>query len=141
VLPVLAHTDYFLPNTDEARILTGLEDPVKQAQALSRGESSTTAIVTLGPNGSIAVSGQKIIRTPAYIVQSVDESGAGDAFAAGLILGLIKAWPLEDALRFAAVIGASCTRAVGCSDGVFTLQEALSFIKEKEPTTPASEVS
>jgi sugar/nucleoside kinase (ribokinase family) len=138
VLPVLTHTDYFLPNNDEARILTGLEDPVKQAQALSRGDPSATVIVTLGPNGSVAVRGQRIIKTPAYKMQSIDESGAGDAFAAGLIVALMKTWPLEDALRFAAAIGASCTRAVGCSDGVFTIQEALSYIAKNEPAPPSS---
>jgi 5-dehydro-2-deoxygluconokinase len=59
----------------------------------------------------------------------VDESGAGDAFAAGLIAGVLEGWPLERTLRFAAAVGASCTRALGCTDGVFSMEEALAFLE------------
>ena len=41
----------------------------------------------------------RVFRAGAYAVESVDESGAGDAFAAGFIIGLIEQWPLEQTLR------------------------------------------
>ena len=64
---------------------------------------------------------------------SIDESGAGDAFAAGLIVGILEAWPLEFTLRFAAAVGASCTRAVGCSASVFSFREAMDYLKSIAP--------
>ncbi len=130
VLPALPYTDYFLPNTDEARLLTGVGTAREQARALSRHNPNTTIVVTLGPSGSLAVKGSQVIETPAFAMPSIDESGAGDAFAAGLIVGILESWPLEFALRFAAAVGASCTRAVGCSAGVFGFAEAMGFLRD-----------
>jgi len=66
-------------------------------------------------------------------VATVDESGAGDAFTAGLIAGLLQQWELEYTLSFAAALGASCTRALGCSAGVFTFDEAVAFLEAANP--------
>ena len=74
----------------------------------------------------------KGLRAPAYSVSCVDESGAGDAFAAGFISGLLEKWPLEKTLRFASAVGASCTRALGCTEGVFRFEEALAFIAKHD---------
>jgi sugar/nucleoside kinase (ribokinase family) len=132
VLPALAFTDYFLPNNDEAALLTGFTDPFQQARELAHHHPMTTVVITLGDRGSLAVKGTEIIETPAFPMSSIDESGAGDAFAAGLIVGILEAWPLEFALRFAAAVGASCTRAVGCADGVFRFEEALTYLRQAE---------
>jgi sugar/nucleoside kinase (ribokinase family) len=61
-------------------------------------------------------------------MESVDESGAGDAFAAGFITGLLENWSLDRTLRFASAVGASCTRALGCTEGVFHFDEAQSYV-------------
>jgi sugar/nucleoside kinase (ribokinase family) len=71
-----------------------------------------------------------VIQADRFKVKSVDESGAGDAFAAGLISGLLEEWSLENILRFASAIGASSTRALGCINGVFNISEARAFIAE-----------
>ena len=110
VLPVLPYTDYFLPNTDEAMLLTGIASPLEQAKEFSRRASGATVVVTLGASGSLAMQGERVIQTPAFKMASVDESGAGDAFTAGIIVGILEGWPLEFTLRFAAAVGASCTR-------------------------------
>ena len=62
----------------------------------------------------------------------MDESGAGDAFAAGFITGLLEEWPLDYILCFASAVGASCTRALGCHDGVSCFDEAQQMISERE---------
>ena len=129
VIPALAYADYFLPNDDEARLLTGISEPLEQARALSRYNAQGTVIITQGSRGSLALRGRQVIETPAFIMDSVDESGAGDAFAAGLIVGLLEGWPLDANLQFAAAVGASCTRALGCSTGVFRFDEAVAYIK------------
>lgn len=129
VIPALAYTDYFLPNDDEAHLLTGISQPLEQARALSRFNAQGTVVITLGSRGSLALRGERIIETPPFPMRSVDESGAGDAFAAGLIVGLLEGWPLDANLQFAAAVGASCTRALGCSDGVFRFDEAVAFVK------------
>jgi sugar/nucleoside kinase (ribokinase family) len=130
VLPALPYTDYFLPNSDEAKLLTGISVPLEQARELARHSPQTVVVITLGPRGSLAIKAGRVVETPAFHMKSIDESGAGDAFAAGLIVGILEAWPLESALRFAAAVGASCTRSIGCSASVFDFREAIDYLKQ-----------
>lgn len=126
----LAHTDYFLPNEDEARWITGADDVSAQIAALAKIGPSCTTIVTRGARGAILAHGAELIEVDGYGLDAVDASGAGDAFAAGFVCGLLRKWPLRDTLQFANAVGASCTRAVGCTAGVFTYNEAISFVRE-----------
>ena len=122
--PVLPFTDYFLPNQDEARALTGLDSAADQAECLAQFNAACTVVITRGRDGSLTRCGNEFLDTPPFRVDSVDESGAGDAFAAGFITGLLENWPIGETLRFAGAVGASCTRALGCHDGVFHFEEA-----------------
>lgn len=130
VEPILPHTDLFLPNNDEANALTGLTNPSEQAEILARINSACTIAITLGGHGALVRRGGRVLRAEGYRVNSIDESGAGDAFAAGFITGMLENWPLEQTLQFASAVGASCTRALGCTAGVFHFDEALAFIAE-----------
>ena len=135
VAPALPYTDYFLPNQDEAARLTGRSDARRQAEYLSALSPECAVIITCGPRGSIARRGDRIIETPPFPVETVDESGAGDAFTAGLITGLLEHWELEHTLSFAAAVGASSTRALGCSAGVFNFDEAVAFLETANART------
>ncbi|HEY6271131.1 MAG TPA: sugar kinase [Terriglobales bacterium] len=130
VEPVLPYTDLFLPNDDEAQMLTGRDDASSQAEVLAGLNPRCTIAITLGRRGALVRSKDGVFRAGTYAVESIDESGAGDAFAAGFITGLLENWPLEQTLRFASATGASCTRALGCTDGVFRFHEALNFVAE-----------
>jgi sugar/nucleoside kinase (ribokinase family) len=125
---MLATTDVFLPNDDEAEAMTGLKDPVAQAGFLSNLNPACDVVITLGARGAVACRGNEILRAGTYSVQSIDESGAGDAFAAGYITGLLEDWSLEKTVSFASAVGASCTSALGCTAGVFTFDEAQAFV-------------
>jgi sugar/nucleoside kinase (ribokinase family) len=128
----LRYTDYFLPNFEEAARLTGETDERDAAKALSELNPDCTVVITRGPRGPIARRRGGFIEIPPVRMESVDGSGAGDAFAAGLITALLQDWELEGALMFAAAVGASCTRAVGCVSSIFSFDEAISFL-EREP--------
>src|SRR5579885_3365585 len=134
--PVLPFTDYFLPNEDEARALTGLEDPHEQAKSLWRYNPGGTVVITRGERGSLTKCGTVVVDTPAFPVEAVDESGAGDAFSAGLITGVLEQWPLQEVLLFASAAGASCTRALGCIDGVFTFEQTVAFLENASAGAP-----
>ena len=129
IADALAWTDYFVPNQDEAQRLTGCSDARRQAESLSRMNPECAVIITCGHHGSVARRGSSVIDTPPFRMDTVDESGAGDAFTAGLIAGVLANWELERSLSFAAAVGASCTRALGCSAGVFTFDEAVAFLE------------
>jgi len=126
----LPYTDVFLPNQDEARALTGQNDPRDQAEVFAQLNPECTIVITQGRAGALAKRGSQVVQAGVYKVESIDGSGAGDAFDAGFLLGVLENWPLDYTLRFASAVGASCTRALGCTDGVFQFDEAVAFVAE-----------
>ena len=107
--------DYLTPNEGEAERLSGV--PVSDqtgaaaaARAL-RERGVGTVVVTLGALGALACAADGEMRVPAFEVDVIDTTAAGDAFNAGLAVALAEKRPLEAALRFAAATGAlACTR-------------------------------
>lgn len=128
---LLPWIDYFLPNDDEARLFTGKDDPVAQAAALVAA-GAPTPIVTCGARGAVAARGRQRWRCGAYDMPIVDPSGCGDAFAAGVITGIVQEWDMPRTLVYASALGASAVRAVGTTDGVFRADEAEAFVSRRE---------
>ena len=126
--PILPFVDVFMPNIEEAALLTGETNPVKQAELLLHA-GCTIAIITRGENGALLMSAQETLEAPAFPVKVVDVSGAGDAFVAGFILGLLEQWAMADSLRFASLMGASACTHLGCTAGVFTRAEAETYLQ------------
>jgi sugar/nucleoside kinase (ribokinase family) len=124
LLPMI---DYFLPNDDEACVFTDQRDPVHQATALLAA-GARTAIITSGARGAIAARGNERWRCGAYDAPIVDASGCGDAFAAGVVTGIIRGWEMPRTLAYASALGASAVGAVGTTDGVFSADEAEAFV-------------
>jgi len=125
---MLAYADVFLPNDDEGYAMSGLREPRDQAEFFARANPACDVVITQGARGALARRANEVIQVGAYSVRSVDGSGAGDAFAAGFVAGLLEDWSLEETLRFASAVGASCTRALGCINGVFDFEEARAFV-------------
>ena len=114
---ILPSVDFFLPNYDEARHLTGEQDAERQADRFINA-GVETVIITMGAEGVLVRSAAGSRRVPAPSVDFVDGSGAGDAFAAGLIVGILESWPLEQSLLFATEVGALACTALGSTDGI-----------------------
>ena len=129
VQSVLPEIDYFLPNDDEAAAITGEKEPLAQLRAL-RDCGANTVVVTLGENGSVAAHDGKFWRAESYAVDLVDPSGSGDAFTGGFIAGILNGDDMADMLRWASAYGASATRAVGTTGGLFTVEEARTFVAD-----------
>ena len=125
--PLLPFIDWFVPNDDEAKLFTGKTDPHAQLRTfLDRG--TTNVVITLGQDGALAGRGKDTWRSSVYPIKAIDPSGSGDAFTAGVIASIVRGFDMPQTLRFASAIGASATRAVGTTDGVFTAKEADTFV-------------
>jgi sugar/nucleoside kinase (ribokinase family) len=124
---LLPLADYFVPNSDEAFALTGESDPRRQAESFVE-HGANAVVIKLGDHGAYVRSGDASFEVLAPPVDVVEPSGAGDAFAAGLMLGILEGWELEPSVRFASVIGGSACTALGCWAGVFTRSEADAFL-------------
>ena len=79
----------------------------------------------MGGDGLFVHSATDARQLPAPTVDVVDGSGAGDAFAAGLIVGIVEGWPLARSLTFASEVGALACTALGCSAGIPDRQGVL----------------
>jgi sugar/nucleoside kinase (ribokinase family) len=112
--------------------LTGVSDPAGALRALRRSHDGILC-VTLGIQGAMALDGDRLIHMPAFGVDAVDTTGAGDVFRGSFIYGYLKGWPLEATMRFAnAAAAVSCTR-LGAMASVPSLEEAERFLVTGEP--------
>jgi sugar/nucleoside kinase (ribokinase family) len=132
VAVVLPQVDFFVPNDDEAAALTGTRDPRKQVERLLE-LGAGTVIVTLGEHGVVAGSADGVIALPAPRVKVLEPSGAGDAFAAGLVFGLLEGWDLQRCLELASMLGASACTRLGCTAGLPTRAEADAYLESNPP--------
>lgn len=123
----LPWTDVFLPNSDEARLLTGETDPRRQAEWF-RNAGAKTVVITCGKEGAYLLSDTARLHAPAHAVPFVDGTGSGDAFAAGYIWGLLEQLPESRCLELGSALGASCVRATGATTGVLTREEVGEFL-------------
>ena len=124
---ILPHTDVFLPNADEAALILGESDSVRQARTFHE-LGARRVVITNGDEGAVAWSETLRARLGTYPVDYLDGSGSGDAFDAGYIAGLLDGLDEVGCLKLASAVGASCVRAVGTTAGVFTRPEADAFI-------------
>lgn len=129
--PVLPHVDVFMPNSDEAAALLGTRDPVTQAVELLEW-GCRAVVVTRGSEGAVYADADQVLEVRPYPVELVDGSGAGDAFTAGLVTGVLEGWPVEHGLRFASAVGASACRGLGCTTTIFSREEALAAAADVE---------
>ena len=90
--------------------LTGEADPVRALRAMRRGHDGMLC-VTLGTRGSMLLVGDELFQSPAFRVDAVDSTGAGDVFRGALIVSLLRGDAPGAMLRFAnAAAALSCTR-------------------------------
>ncbi len=124
---LLPAIDYFLPNHDEARLITGETDTRAQLRSF-RAAGAQYVVITQGKAGAVAANGRSSWTCSAYPVDCIDPSGSGDAFSAGIITGIAQGWMMPRMLRYASALGASATRAVGTTEGVFQAAEVEAFM-------------
>lgn len=125
-LPCFPHADVVTPSLAEAQALSGRDEPAAAA-ALLHEQGAAAVAITLGERGSyVSGPGFEGIVEP-FAVEAVDGTGSGDAFAAGILHGILAGWPLERSARFANALGALATTAVGATEGVPGADEALTF--------------
>jgi fructokinase len=100
--PLLEGADWVKLNEDELRSLNPGGQPLENAmREFSRRFALETLIVTLGERGALVLSREQdfLPITPTSKVEVVDTVGAGDAFAAVVLMGIQKGWPLESILE------------------------------------------
>ena len=125
--PILPHLDVFVPSRTEAIDLTGEHDPLRMIAAFRRHMPRGLIGIKLDAEGCLLDDGAGgAVMVSAYQVRVVDTTGAGDTWFAGLLTGLIRGMPLEQAGRLANRTAADCCTALGASAGLRSFDETVS---------------
>ena len=124
--PCLPHLDLATPSLAEGRALSGEREPSRVAAWLHERGVREVAL-TMGAQGCYASGDGFEAHVEAPAVQVIDGTGAGDAFAAGVLYGTLAGWPLERSIRLGCAAGALATTVVGAAEGVRGLAEVLTL--------------
>ena len=126
----LPYLGFITPNEDEAKYFTGKEDPEEMADVfLSYGVKNV--VVKLGAKGCFFKNGEMALYLPAFSIEAVDATGAGDCFVAGLATEILNNAELQKALHFASACGAICTTAVGAGTALKSRDQVKKFLGKR----------
>jgi len=130
---ILALVDFLTPNEHEAARLTGLAvdslESAREAAGRLLASGAGAVLVTMAEGGVLACQGDTAIHFPAFSVEAVDTTAAGDAFNGALALGLAAGGTLEQAIPLASAAAAlACTKR-GAQDSLPGRAEVEAFLR------------
>jgi sugar/nucleoside kinase (ribokinase family) len=126
----LPYLDYFVPSWHEVRHFVREEhrdDPQRVAAHFLEAGVKVVAL-KMGERGSLVTDGKQSISVAPFRVEAVDATGAGDAFAAGFLRGILNGFDLEKCARLGNAVGALCVTEVGTIAGYRSLEATLAFM-------------
>ncbi len=129
VKPLLEHVT--VPIVPEAWARAWMPDrPVSAVAERLCQEGAEIAIVTLGERGAVASWGGQTQTFPAFAVDVVDTTGAGDAYHGAFMYALLQGWDVPRMATFAAAVGALNCRALGGRSALPGLDEVERFLAQ-----------
>jgi sugar/nucleoside kinase (ribokinase family) len=111
VLRLLETADVFLPNENEAMLISG-EKNAEDAM-LKLGKHVPLVAVKMGKDGAMAYDGKQVFKSPSHAVEIADTVGAGDSFDGGFLYGFLNKLDIQTCLAMACCCGSMSTRARG----------------------------
>lgn len=134
--PLLNQLALCILGREEAEALTGTEKPKRAAQLLI--ESGIRALgLKLGAQGCLVADSQSVWEIPPFPARAVDTTGAGDAFSAGLIYGLLNGLSLPAAGVIANGLGSLAVQTLGAGDALPGREEVRKLLMENLATADA----
>jgi len=124
--PIIRSSYVFMPNAGELELLTG-ETDVRRGADFILGAGVKIVAVKLGDKGCFVTDGEERLRIEPFKVKVVDTTGAGDAFCAGFLYGLIKEKSLFECGRYANFVASRCVTAMGARSGLPYAKDLLAF--------------
>lgn len=129
--PILQYVDYFTPNDKEAMKMTGTASVPESLLALQNYVKHP--IVSCGKDGCMTMQDGSLLHVPAPRgINTVDTTGAGDNFMAGLIYAINRDMSITDCLKFANGTGSLSTTALGCYGAAYTLRDVQELLRAYE---------
>jgi sulfofructose kinase len=120
---LLNNIDYLITSRDIPGRLVEERDLRRSLPALQTRYGCRLTAATLGQEGVLAWDGLRLHYAPAFRVQVLDTTGAGDIFHAGFIYGLLQGWTLPRQLDFACAAAALNCTAIGARGGIQSTED------------------
>jgi sulfofructose kinase len=125
---VLPMVDYLIASSEFPARWTGIEDPFDALATIQQRYGMRVAAMTLGAQGSLALVDGEFHYSPAFIVNCVDTTGAGDVFHGAFCYSVLQKMPISEALEFSNAMAALNCMALGARGGIGTVAEARRLI-------------
>ncbi|MFN8254363.1 MAG: ribokinase [Bacteroidales bacterium] len=119
-------------NETEAEILSGIsvkdDASVEKAAKELKSHGCKTVIITLGINGSFILDGDKIMKVPAFKVEAIDTTAAGDIYCGSLAVALVEGKSFSESVRFASAAAAISVTRMGAQPSAPGRKEIDDFL-------------
>jgi sulfofructose kinase len=126
---VLPFVDYLIASAEFPARWTGIEDPLAALIAIQRKWGMRVAAMTLGAHGALAYTEGRFHYSPAFIVNCIDTTGAGDVFHGAFCYSVLQQMPIADALEFSNAMAALNCTAEGARGRIAGVEEARQFMQ------------
>jgi sulfofructose kinase len=126
---LLQNVDYLLASRKFPERLTGEAELPKALRAIEKRFRCRVAGATLGRGGAVAWDGVSFFYCPAYKVEIVDTTGAGDIFHGAFVYGMLQKWGLRRMLEFSCAAAALNCTAVGARGGIKPVEEIEALMR------------
>jgi sulfofructose kinase len=129
---LLGQVDYLLASLEFPTQWTSERDPFRALELIQKEYRMPVAGMTLGAHGALALMDGKFVYSPAFVVNCVDTTGAGDVFHGAFCYAVLEGMPLFEALEFSNAMAAlNCTR-LGARGGIATVAAVRALMERGE---------
>jgi sugar/nucleoside kinase (ribokinase family) len=136
---LLLHVDYLIASREFPSRLTGNANLLQALPEISRRFGCRVAGATLGRDGVLAWDGHAFHYSPAFLVDAMDTTGAGDIFHAAFAYAHLQGQPLDSALEFSCAAAALNCAALGARGGIRPVSEIEKLVREGRRYPPVFE--
>jgi sulfofructose kinase len=129
---VLPFVDYLITSSEFPVNWTNERDPFRALELIQREYGMRVAAMTLGAHGALALFQGRFVYSPAFVVNCVDTTGAGDVFHGAFCYTVLQEMPLDAALDFCNAMAALNCTALGARGGIRGAAEARALLGRAE---------
>jgi sulfofructose kinase len=129
---VLPWVDYLVASSEFPEQWTNQRDPFRALEMIQNEYRMRVAAMTLGAHGALARAEGRFVYSPAFVVNCVDTTGAGDVFHGAFCYAVLQQMPIAEALDFSNAMAALNCTALGARGGIRGLEEARGLMSRAE---------
>ena len=129
---VLPNVDYLIASSEFPVQWTNERDPFKALELIQNEYGMKVAAMTLGAHGALARVDGRFVYSPAFVVNCVDTTGAGDVFHGAFCYAVLRGLPMREALDISNAMAALNCTAIGARGGIKRLEDATALIARGE---------